>query len=148
MALGCCTIQVYSMYVVLSVCAYLRKVNLVWIYIESRPAIRPIPSGIALSALNICTEWVFCLKVEFVTSSNLLRWPTHLSRFSVICSIFSRQLGCSKVMFTVSYYVFAYNQDFYVWLTCVCVNYIQDGSVSNLYTCVEPVLKDKTTHMS
>lgn len=27
------------MYVVLGVCAYLRKVNLVWIYIESRPAI-------------------------------------------------------------------------------------------------------------
>ena len=29
------------MYVVLRVCAYLRKVTLVWIYIESRPAISP-----------------------------------------------------------------------------------------------------------
>lgn len=34
-------IQVHSMYVVLRVCVYLRKVNLVWIYIESRPAISP-----------------------------------------------------------------------------------------------------------
>lgn len=104
----------FRTYVVFRVCVYLRKVNLVWICIEGRPAFSPPfqerrnGSGAALSAL--CTE-VNAKKMSFSVSRQVSHpfWDiqsaaaTYSSIFCVMRSIFSLE-RCSNNVMVLSVY--------------------------------------------
>lgn len=82
--------------------------------------------------------------------------PTHLSSFSVICSIFSWQLGGSKMMmFTVSNYLLSVIKmlkfDLHAHVCGLYVNSMREWSNCALRVCTHVtshILRDNTTYMS
>lgn len=98
------------MYVVLRVCAYLEKANLVWfiwkvdlLLVHPSRKYRLIGGRTAHSADYIQTKLGLCLMVGHLMAHLFLDIqsavsPTHLSSLCIIYSIFAFKLGGSRVM--------------------------------------------------
>lgn len=131
-------------------CAYLRKVNLVWLYIESRPAISPLAHRAQADwQRNISVSTLHSRRPNYMVA-NAVCWldikrrvRSYSSLLCVICSIFfpSNSLVARVMMFIVSNY-------FWVLTLNQCGATGRRSAVQARRTCDEPRLKRQThTHV-